>query len=141
MKILDTFKDFNYTYYEACDILKKNYDQMYDIIKANGHALSSDSWTLDAGILLENGEKVIAGAFFNLSKSTNSILIHIIYVDNEYRRQGIYKKLHSLIDLIGNEQNRHSVFSYIHNKNELMKYVGNSIGYEPIMQLVRRDIK
>lgn len=142
MRILDTFNEFKYSYYEVCDKLKMEYERMYDIIKSNGHALASDSWPLDAGILLENNNEVIAGAFFNLSKSSGSILIHIIYVDDAYRRQGIYKKMHSLIDMIGKEQNRHSVYSYIHNKNEVMQsHVSQSIGYEPVMQLVTRKIK
>jgi RimJ/RimL family protein N-acetyltransferase len=142
MKILDTHNEFNYTYYEACDKLKSEYDRMYGIIKANGHALMSDSWSLDAGILLENDTTVIAGAFFNLSKSPSSILIHIVFVDEVYRQQGIYKKMHSLIDLIGNELNRHNVYSYIHSKNEIMQdYVAKSIGYETVMQLVSRKIK
>jgi hypothetical protein len=141
MKTLDTYKEFTYTYYESCDKLKLEYDKMYNIIKANGHALASDSWPLDAGILLENANTIIAGAFFNLSKSNSSILIHIIFVEEQYRKQGIYKKMHSLINTIGKEHNRHSVYSYIHSKNDLMQqHVAKSIGYQSVMHLVKRDI-
>jgi hypothetical protein len=115
---------------------------MYEVIKASGHALASDSWSLDAGILLENNDKVIAGAFFNLSKSSTSILIHIIFVDEEYRKSGIYTKIHSLIDILGIEQNRNDVYSYVHSKNKIMQeHIVKKIGYEPVMQLVSRKIK
>jgi hypothetical protein len=141
MRTLDTFQEFNYNYYECCDKLRAEYDRMYGIIKASGHALASDSWSLDAGILLENDNKVIAGGFFNLSKSSTSILIHIIFVEESYRKNGIYTKMHSLIDDVGNQDNRRSVYSYIHIDNELMNnHIISKIGYVPIMQLVKRDI-
>lgn len=141
MKILDTYKEFNYHYYEANDKLHNEYDRMYGIIKASGHALASDSWPLDAGILLENDDKVIAGSFFNLSKSSSSILIHIIYVEEEYRKQGIYTKMHQLINIVGKQQNRTNVYSYIHMDNYIMtNHIVDKIGYKPIMQLVKRDI-
>jgi len=142
MRILDTFKEFNYTYYEVCDKLKKEYDRMYGIIKAAGHALASDSWPLDAGILLENEDKIIAGAFFNLSKSQSSILIHIIFVDEEYRKSGIYTKMHSLVDLLGKEMDRDNIYSYIHMDNAVMRdYIVDKIGYKPVMQLVKREVR
>jgi len=141
MKTLDTFKEFNYRYYESSDKLRIEYDRMYGIIKASGHALASDCWTLDAGILLENDHKVIAGSFFNLSNSPSSILIHVIFVEEEYRKQGIYTKMHQLINTIGKEQNRTSVYSFIHIDNRVMtNYIVDKIGYKLIMQLVKRDI-
>lgn len=142
MRTLDTFKEFSYNYYENCDRLRNEYDRMYGIIKESGHALASDSWPLDAGILLENNDRIIAGAFFNFSKSATSILIHIIFVDEEYRKSGIYTTMHSLIDKVGNEQNRHHVYSYIHTKNQIMQeHVMQKIGYESVMQLVTRPIR
>ena len=141
MKTLDNYKEFRYHYYEANDKLHNEYDRMYGIIKASGHALASDSWPLDAGILLENDDKVIAGSFFNLSKSSSSILIHIIYVEEEYRKQGIYTKMHQLINTVGKQQNRTNVYSYIHMDNYIMtNHIVDKIGYKPIMQLVKRDI-
>jgi predicted GNAT family acetyltransferase len=140
-KILDKFKEFNYMYYNSCDKLQEEYEKMYAIIKSNGHVLQSEAWSLDAGILLENENSVIAGSFFNLSKNKNSILIHIIYVDENFRKQGIYKKMHALINQIGLEQNRKYVYSYIHTDNKPMQdYIIKKIGYEPIMSLVRKSI-
>ena len=54
MKKLDTYKEFTYTYYESCDKLKSEYNRMYKITTENGHALESNSWQLESGILLEN---------------------------------------------------------------------------------------
>jgi hypothetical protein len=141
MRILDTFKEFNYIYYDCNDKLRTEYDRMYSIIKASGNALASDSWPLDAGILLENDNQVIAGSFFNLSKNPNSILIHIIFVEVEYRRLGIYTNMHTLINLLGKQMNRSSIYSYIHMNNHVMTdYIVDKIGYKPVMQLVKRDI-
>jgi RimJ/RimL family protein N-acetyltransferase len=127
---------------ENCEELAKEYDRMYGIIKANGHALASDAWTLDAGILLKNENEVIAGAFFNFSKSPSSILIHIIFVEDQHRQQGIYTKLHSLIDTLGKELGRPSIYSYIHSGNQIMQeHIMKKIGYETVMQLVKRGIK
>jgi hypothetical protein len=141
--ILDTFKDYNYIYYESCtDKLATQYERMYGIIKANGHALASDAWSLDSGILLEKDDEVIAGTFFNLTKSSSSILIHVIFVEEKYRQQGIYTRMHSLLNLIGTNLNRKNIYSYIHLQNKLMNdHIVEKIGYEPIMTLVKREIK
>jgi RimJ/RimL family protein N-acetyltransferase len=125
-----------------CEELTTEYNRMYGIIKANGHALASDAWTLDAGILLKTDQEIIAGSFFNLSKSPSSILIHIIFVEDQHRQQGIYTKMHSLIDTLGKELSRSSIYSYIHSKNQVMQeHIMKKIGYEPVMQLVKKEIK
>ena len=142
LQILDTYKNYQYVYMDSCVELSNEYNRMYGIIKANGHALASDAWPLDGGILLKNDNEVIAGAFFNLSKSLGSILIHIIFVEDQHRQQGIYTKMHSLIDTLGKELSRPSIYSYIHSKNQVMQeHVMKKIGYEPVMQLVKREIK
>ncbi len=141
LEILDTHGDYQYIYYDVCEELQQEYERMYGIIKANGHAIASDSWPLDAGILLRNGNDIIAGAFFNLSRSPAAILIHIIYVDDNHRRKGIYTKMHSLIDKLGKETNRTNIVSYVHMGNKIMQeHVVDKIGYKPVMQLVTRKI-
>jgi hypothetical protein len=143
MKILDKFKNFNYTYYDKCEKLQTEYNRMYNIIQLNGYtAGSNEYWSLDAGILLEDNNEVIAGSFFNLTKIKSSILILTIFVEKEYRKNGIYTKMHSLIDDIGVRESRRAVYSYIHSKNDLMQqHVAKSIGYETVMHLVSRPIK
>ena len=141
MRTLDTFKEFNYVFYDtASDKLLQEYDRMFNIVRSTGQALLQEN--IDSGILLENNGNVIAGAFFELNKAPNIILIQIIFVNEEFRKNGIYKKLHSLIDLIGKERNKSGVYSYIHLKNDLMqKTIADKIGYTTIMNIVRRDIK
>jgi hypothetical protein len=144
MKILDKFKNLNYTYYDNCEKIETEYNRMFDILKSSGYTLGSteDGITLDGGILLENDDGVAAGAFFNVSKYKSAIMILTIFVEEEYRKNGIYTKMHSLIDDIGNEQNKKAVYSHIHSKNDLMQqHVAKSIGYETIMHVVRRPIK
>jgi RimJ/RimL family protein N-acetyltransferase len=125
-----------------CEELTTEYNRMYGIIEASGHALASDARPLDAGILLKTDQEIIAGSFFNLSKSPSSILIHIIFVEDQHRQQGIYTKMHSLIDTLGKELSRSSIYSYIHSKNQVMQeHIMKKIGYEPVMQLVKKEIK
>lgn len=141
LEILDSHGPYQYVFMNNCEELTTEYNRMYGIIKANGHALASDAWTLDAGILLKTDQEIIAGSFFNLSKSSSSILIHIIFVEEAHRKKGIYTKMHSLIDRLGKDLGRSNVFSYIHMNNDIMQnHVVDKIGYKPIMQLVRREI-
>jgi len=142
MRILETYNEYNFTYYEVCDKLSLEYDRMSGEINANGHSFGAHTWQLDAGILLENNDRVIAGAFFNLSRASNIILIKAVFVEEEFRKQGIYTKLHSLIDRLGIEQNRTMIYSYIHVNNKLMQeHMIEHIGYEPILTLVSRPIR
>jgi hypothetical protein len=142
MKILDTYNEFSYTYYELCDKLNLEYNRMYGIIKSDGHSLSSNKWPLEAGILLENKNNVIAGAFFNLNNHASSILMLLVFVEEIHRKKGIYKKLHFLVDDLGKKSGKTSVYSYIHVNNSIMQnHVSKSIGYSPVMNLVRRSIK
>lgn len=141
MRILGKFENYNYVHYNYCVRLKYYYDEMYNIVKNNGHALMANNWSLDAGILLENQKDVIAGAFYNTTKNSNSILIHIVFVKEEYRRRGIYSALHKFIDNLGKEDNRSNVYSYIHANNNIMnEYICKKIGYSPVMHLVKREI-
>ena len=142
LEILDSHGSYQYVFMNNCEVLTTEYNRMYGIIKDNGHALASDAWTLDAGILLKTDQEIIAGSFFNLSKSSSSILIHIIFVEEAHRKKGIYTKMHSLIDRLGQETGRKNIYSYVHQKNEIMQdYIIEKIGYEPVMQLVKREIK
>jgi len=141
LQILDSYTSYQYIYMNNCEELANEYNRMYSIIKANGHALASDTWPLDAGILLTNDQEIVAGAFFNLSKSPRSILIHIIFVEEEHRKQGIYTKMHSLINRLGKESNRKEIYSYIHASNQIMQdHLKEKIGYKSVMHLVKRDI-
>ncbi len=142
LQILGSHNNYQYVYLNNCEELKNEYNRMYSIIKDNGHALASDTWPLDAGILLKNDLEVVAGSFFNLSKSPTRILIHIIFVEEKCRQQGIYTKLHSLIDSLGKELNRTEIYSYIHADNQIMqKYLIEKIRYQPVMHLMKREVR
>lgn len=141
LKILDSHGPYQYVFMNNCEELTTEYNRMYGIIKANGHALASDAWTLDAGILLKTDQEIIAGSFFNLSKSASSILIHIIFVDEAHRKKGIYTKMHSLIDALGKELGRKEIYSYIHATNHIMtEHITKKIGYRSVMHLMKRNI-
>jgi hypothetical protein len=142
--LLDTFNNYNYIYYESCtDKLATQYDKMYKSIEASGYTTGANSdWSLDKGILLENYDDVIAGIFLNTDKFKGSILILATFVEEQYRQQGIYKKLHQLLNKIGNDLNKKTIYAYIHCQNNIMnEHIIEKNGYEPIMTLVKREIK
>ena len=139
--ILDTFEDFKYVYYIRNEKLMKNYYEMFAKLKAAGHAIRKDNIPIDSGILLENNSEVIAGCFFNVSKILSVILIDTIFVDQTYRQKGIYKKMHFLLDTIGKELNKKSIYSGIHVNNQIMQEnIMKKIGYEIVLHTVKRDI-
>ena len=143
IEVIDTFGDFNYVYYsKRCGKIYDEYLRMWEQIAEAGHALSFLETGPENGILLEKDNKVIAGAFFDLKSYPSAVLIFILYVEPEYRNLGIWTKLHSLIDYIGKQNDKTGVYSYIHLKNTVMvEHAAKSIGYEPVMHLVRRSIK
>jgi hypothetical protein len=143
MKILDKFKNFNYTYYTDCEKLQSEYIRMYDVIESNGWVIgSSNHWLLEYGILLENNDEVIAGIFFNVSKFESSILILVTFIEEQYRQQGIYKNLHKLLNNIGNDLGKKTVLAHIHHQNNIMnEHIIEKNGYKPVMTLVERQIK
>jgi hypothetical protein len=142
--LLDTFNNYNYVYYESCtDKLSTEYDKMYKKIEASGHTTGANSdWSLDKGILLENDNEAIAGIFLNTNKFKGSILILATFVEEQYRQHGIYKKLHKLLNNIGNDLGKKTVYAYIHRQNTIMNdHIIEKNGYEPVMTLVKRAIK
>lgn len=142
LQVLDIHDKYKYVYYaQSTDHLVAQHDKMYGLIKAAGHALASDFWPVESGILLENDNEVIAGLFLNLTRSPEVILVHLVFVDSYFRQQGIYTKMHSLVDTIGRRLGRNNVYSYVHVDNELMQNViMKKIGYEPVLHLVKRVI-
>lgn len=138
-RTLDNFQKYNFNYYQPCKKLESQFTIMYDKLKKTGHTIA-EPWPLDGGILLESNN-VIAGAFFNLTKYKTALLINLIYVNKSFRRNGIYKKMHYLLDQIGHENNKSSIYSYIHVENKLMQDVMiEKIGYNPVMTLVKKEI-
>ena len=142
LQILGSHINYQYVYMDSCDELSTEYIRMYKIIEANGHALAPEPWSVDGGILLKNNNEVISGSFFNFSKRPGSILINLIFVEEKHRHQGIYTKMHSLIDELGKEQGQTAIYSYIHSNNQSMtNHIMKKIGYETVMHLVKRGIK
>jgi GNAT superfamily N-acetyltransferase len=141
LEVLEKFGDFNFTLYTECNSkLTHEYTKMYAALKDSGFTLLFD-WDLTGGILVEGDNTVIAGIFFNTVKFEKTILIHLAYVDPGYRRQGIYTKLHHWLDVFGVSESKEDVYSYIHILNKpMMDYIGEKIGYTPLMQLVRRPL-
>lgn len=143
LDVLGTFENFNYIYYsDKGDKFMEEYNRMYEEIHAAGHALSRDPWPVDTGIILmDDSGKSIAGAFFNLEKYKQTVLLLLIYVNPEFRKKGIYLQLHKLIDFVGKNKGKNRLYSYIHSGNSLMTdYMIERMGYREVMKLVERDI-
>lgn len=141
LEVLGTYNDYQFVYYQANEKLSSEYQRMVNLVLSNTTGFGS-YYGLDAGILLENDQEIIAGAFINLSASNKGLLILTIYVNEEHRRKGIHTAMHTFIDRIANECGKTGVFSNFHSSNKVMlDHVAKKQGYEPIAYVVRRDVK
>jgi GNAT superfamily N-acetyltransferase len=142
LDILGTFKEFNYVLYKNTEEkLVNEFNKVYEILKSNGYVIGT-RWDLTGGILLESDKSVIGSIFFNTSEYRSVILIQFAFVDPEYRRQGIYRTLHSYVDMFGKNFGKTDIYSYIHLENkDMVDHVSEKIGYKPLMNLVHRPIK
>jgi hypothetical protein len=142
LRKLGSFGDYDYVYFnKPTPEMMKEFNRMFAIIQDNGHALTAEPWPVDAGILLTDGKITIAGAFFNISKHKNSILLHLIFVDEEFRRQRIYTEIQKLLTLIGKFTGKKKLYSYIHVNNKVLTdHIMPLVGYVEVMKLVTRDL-
>lgn len=135
------WQTFDYCYYTD---LTDHHLTIYNSIEHNLTAMGTTLrtiWQPDQAIILENNRTWAAAVFFNTREYANSILIINLYVQPEYRQQGIYTRLHELIDMIAVPLNKQSVYSFIDQNNDLMQTtVKDRIGYRTVMHLVKRDI-
>lgn len=141
LDILGSHNKFNYIFHDYHDSKSgTSYEYMNEKIKNLGYMITPD-WSPDKSILLENNEEVIAGIFLNTTKYNKTLLILVAYVEEEFRRQGIYSQLHKFVDMYGLSAGKESVYTYIHCDNTLMTdVVSKKIGYKPVMNLMKRSI-
>lgn len=121
----------------ASPLLQESYTKAKEAL--SHHALVD--WKTDAGILVIESEEVIAGIYFDLTKYPKAVLINAAYVKPEFRRQGIYTRLHKMVNAVAKNNGKTAVYTYIHSKNDLMnEHVAVKIGYQPVMTLYRREV-
>ena len=95
-----------------------------------------------SSILLEDENEVVAGIFYDLQKSLSSVYILLAVTNDGHRKKGIYKKMHSLIDIIGKSHGRVGVTSFMGLDNDLLTdTIARTVGYKPIFQVMHRPIK
>lgn len=141
LEILGHYKDYNYVYYEVNDKLTYEYERMKYLVLNQTRGMA-DPHPLEAGILLEKDDEIIAGTFLNLSLADKILLILNIYVDEPHRRNGIHTTMHTFIDKIAISKNKTGIYSNIHASNKIMmEHVAKKQGYETVVQTVRRSVK
>lgn len=140
IRILDTHGEFNYVHYESSEKIMIEQEKMFKHLKAAGHTTLSEPYQAHAAILLEKDDQVVAGTYMHFNVP-GVICITMSYVYDDYRGQGIYKKLHSLIDQLGREKNRMKVYSYIHAENKpMVDSIMHKIGYQIKSYMVMKTI-
>jgi hypothetical protein len=151
---IEKFGEFECNHYSNCDLyidfdnaqdqnkVSKIFKDMYQTYLSKGGSNVPGTLHIDGAVLLEKDQSPVAAIFYDLQKSISNVTIVLAFVDENFRRQGLYRKLHSLIDVIGKEHGRIGVVSFMSFKDSLMiDTIGKSIGYTPIYQLVHREIK
>lgn len=141
MDLLGQYKTYNYVFYNANDKLNAEYERMKYLV-LNETKGAADPHQLDIGILLEDDNEVIAGAFLNSTMSEKVLLILNIYVNESHRRNGIYTKLHQLIDLVARDLGKTKIFSNIHASNKLMvDVIMEKQHYQHFSYIVHRSVR
>jgi hypothetical protein len=139
-EILDRFKNYNFVHYsDRSEKIFKLYENMYDEYIKLGFIHVSNESEIDGAIILENGEEIIGGIFYSVTRSPGNLFIMLAFVNENFRNNGIYKKFHTLITEIALKKNKKYILSLIDLSNKLMlDTVSKSVGYKPAMQLFLR---
>lgn len=113
----------------------------YKIAQHELQHLSLINWEMDAGIIALADDRPVGGIFFTLSRYRTALLINAAWVSPEFRRQGIYTQLHTLVNEAARDHGKTEIYTYIHRDNELMVgTVAEKIGYSPVMTLYKRSV-
>jgi GNAT superfamily N-acetyltransferase len=141
LEILAAHGKFNYIFYEKLeDKLISEFKRMNDNILKKGHGVRVDM-DLSGGVLLEDDHQVIAGIFYNHLKYKTALLSLVIYVEPEYRQQGIYRKMVEYLEQVARNHKMEEIFAYFHVDNKIINDIGTAkIGYKPVMSLMCRPV-
>ena len=122
-------------------VVLKEFTRMYsEYLKEGGKGLPGFIH-VDGAIFLENDDSVVAGIFYNLKQSTSNLYVVLAFVEKQYRGNGIYKKLHNLIDVVARLYDKKGIISFISLDDTVMlNTISKSVGYNPIYQLVHRAV-
>lgn len=136
--------DFDLNWYaEIDDTLKTYYEKLHKKYKEEGYVLLNGTAPESTGALVfEKHNNRVAALFYNTKKYKNAVWINLAYVEKEYRRLGFYKSMHLYLENIARQQSKNKICSSMHIKNEIMiTTVGRSVGYEPLMVVMYKNIK
>lgn len=154
--VLDFYKDYSFNHYHSfsikidmeetdkSDIKFVNiFKDMYSkFLEEGGTHIPGAELQFDGAILLENQDSIIGGIYYNLQRSLSNVYVVLAFTEKEYRRQGIYKKFHNLIDVIGKEHGKIGVSSFMGVNDKRMIYdIASTVGYRPYYLVVHRTIK
>ena len=118
------------------------FKDMYNKYLDTGGIHIPGKFQIDGAILLEDENEVVAGIFYDLQKSLSSVYILLAVTNDGHRKKGIYKKMHSLIDVVGKSHGRVGVTSFMGLDNNLLTdTIARTVGYKPIFQVMHRPIK
>ncbi len=140
---LGKFEDFTYRYYDKIDKrLIDFYHYAHEKVKEDGNAMINTADEIETAIVLEKDNKIAAVTFLNVTKRSGAILIHLIWVEAEFRNKHIHRTMHQYIDRIGKMLNKKMVISSVHaNNKHMLENIVDKIKYEPIFIMYKRDLE
>lgn len=95
-------------------------------------------------VAVNENKKIVGYHFLNQFKGPHGILaasIQTLWVDPEYRRQGIAKTLKERGETWAKENNLDHISTFVHAKNPSMTALNNELGYELVGYKLKKSMK
>lgn len=95
-------------------------------------------------VAVNENKKIVGYHFLNQFKGPHGILaasIQTLWVDPEYRRQGIAKTLKKRGETWAKENNLDHISTFVHAKNSSMTALNNELGYELVGYKLKKSMK
>lgn len=96
--------------------------------------------TNDTILLLEHNQEIKGFIWGHYELQTKTVIIELLYVYSDYRRQGLAKQLKMAIEQWAKDIGAVSIQSTIHIKNEAMLNLNRQLGYDDTHIRMRKDL-
>ncbi|MDK4264408.1 GNAT family N-acetyltransferase [Staphylococcus warneri] len=96
--------------------------------------------TNDTILLLEHNQEIKGFIWGHYELQTKTVIIELLYVYPDYRRQGLAKQLKMAIEQWAKDIGAVSIQSTIHIKNEAMLNLNRQLGYDDTHIRMRKDL-
>lgn len=131
-------------YQEDCDQTNQYFAEKLNEInlQGKGRHIPNSLPDVHGAIWAKCSDTIAGGLFYDTEKAqgSNSLWIVLVYVNPEYRQQGIYKMLHQQATDIARSLGREKVITWFSLANQKMFQIGKSVGYSGTMVIMERPV-